>query len=123
MKISQLSKTTGASIRSIRHYEATRLLNASRLKNGFREFDEASIERIKTIKAYLNLGLTTKQIEETLKCTDRYYEDEAEQVCREMIHMYEEMLLEVNRKMDALTFIKQELEEQVRQMKDSLYLS
>ncbi|MCM2998561.1 MerR family transcriptional regulator [Paenibacillus cellulositrophicus] len=121
MKISQLSKITGASIRSIRHYEATNLLTASRLKNGFREFDEASIERIKTIKTYLNLGLTTKQIEKTLKCTDGYYKDEAEKVCREMIQMYEEMLLEVNRKMNALAVVKQEMEEQVRQMKDSLY--
>jgi len=120
VKISQLSKTTGASIRSIRHYEATNLLKASRLKNGFREFDEAAIERIKTIKAYLSLGLTTKQIEEILKCTDGYYEDEAEQVCREMIHAYEEMLLEVNRKIKTLAIVKQELEEQVRQMKDSL---
>ncbi|MFE6795818.1 MerR family transcriptional regulator [Paenibacillus chitinolyticus] len=84
MKISQLSKITGASIRSIRHYEATQLLTASRLRNGYREIDEAAIERIKTIKAYLNLGLTTKQIEETLKCTDGYYEDDAEQVCRQM---------------------------------------
>ncbi|RED40245.1 MerR family transcriptional regulator [Paenibacillus sp. VMFN-D1] len=120
MKISQLSKITGASIRSIRHYEATNLLTASRLKNGFREFDEASIERIKTIKTYLNLGLTTKQIEKTLKCTDGSYKDEAEKVCREMIQMYEEMLLEVNRKMNALAVVKQEMEEQVRQMKDSL---
>ncbi|WP_263878679.1 MerR family DNA-binding transcriptional regulator [Paenibacillus sp. PSB04] len=35
MKISQLSKITGASTRSIRHYEATNLLTASRLKNWF----------------------------------------------------------------------------------------
>jgi hypothetical protein len=37
-----------------------------------------------------------------------------------MIHTYEEMLLEVNRKMNALAVFKQELEVQVQQMKDSL---
>ena len=64
MKISELSKKTGASIRSIRHYEKKNLITAVRLENGYREFDESAIKRIRIIQLYLGLGLTTEQIEE-----------------------------------------------------------
>lgn len=46
MKISQLSRATGVSPRSIRHYEKKKLLTANRLENDYREFDESAVERV-----------------------------------------------------------------------------
>lgn len=46
------------------------LITAVRLENGYREFDESAIKRIRIIQLYLGLGLTTEQIEEILKCED-----------------------------------------------------
>ncbi len=59
MKISQLSKATGVSPRSIRHYEKKRLLTANRLENDYREFDESAVECVKTTQIFLRLGLST----------------------------------------------------------------
>src|SRR6266704_3044700 len=69
MRISEISRRTGVSIRSLRYYEQKRLLCARRLENGYRDLDEEAVERVHTIQMYLRLGLTTEQIEEILHCT------------------------------------------------------
>ncbi|WP_144502215.1 MerR family DNA-binding transcriptional regulator, partial [Bacillus thuringiensis] len=42
MKISELARLTNVSIRSIRHYDNKGLLNADRLENDYRDFDESA---------------------------------------------------------------------------------
>ena len=72
MRISEVSRRTGVSIRSLRYYEQKRLLCARRLENGYRDLDEQAVERVHTIQMYLGLGLTTEQIEEILACTGNF---------------------------------------------------
>lgn len=114
MKISQLSKITGASTRSIRHYEKKKLITAVRLENDYREFDESAIKRIRIIQLYLGLGLTTEQIEEILKCEDNGPEDY--EFCEEMLGIYQEKLDQINRQISALEVVKHRLEKQIIQM-------
>ncbi|MFV8519673.1 MerR family transcriptional regulator [Bacillus sp. SBS7] len=116
MKISELSKKTGASIRSIRHYEKKNLITAVRLENGYREFDESAIKRIRIIQLYLGLGLTTEQIEEILKCEDNGPEDY--EFCEEMLETYQVKLDQINRQMSVLDVVKHRLEKQIMQMTD-----
>ena len=47
MLIRELSDRTGASIRSIRHYESKGLVYARRLANGYRDYDDNAIGREK----------------------------------------------------------------------------
>ncbi len=116
LKISELSKKTGASVRSIRHYEKKNLITAVRLENDYREFDESAIKRIRIIQLYLGLGLTTEQIEEILKCEDSGPEDY--EFCEEMLETYQEKLDQINRQISALDVVKQRLEKQIIQMTD-----
>ncbi len=90
MKISELARLTNVSSRSIRHDEKKGLLQAYRLDNNYREFDESAVSRIKAIKLYLQLGLTTDQIE-TLFREEVAVPDEYE-YCDEMLSMYKEKL-------------------------------
>lgn len=115
MKISELSKITGASIRSIRHYEKKKLITASRLDNGYRKFDESAIERIKAIQIYLGLGLTTDQIEEIFNCHESKYEPEYDELCEEMASVYKEKLTDINSKIHTLVVVKNRLEKQLTQ--------
>jgi len=62
LRIGKVSKLTGVSARSIRHYEEKGLINTSRQENNYR--DEKVIESINTIQLYLGLGLTTDQIKD-----------------------------------------------------------
>ena len=116
MKISELSKKTGASIRSIRHYEKKNLITAVRLENGYREFDESAIKRIRIIQLYLGLGVTTEQIEEILKCEDNGPEEY--EFCEEMLETYQVKLDQINRQISVLDVVKYRLEKQIMQMTD-----
>lgn len=69
MRIGELSRRTGVSIRSLRHYEDKGLIKPARLENSYRDYDESIIERILAIRAYLELGLTTDEIRKILTCT------------------------------------------------------
>lgn len=117
MRISQLSKETGASARSIRHYEKKKLLTARRLDNDYREFDEADVKRIQTIQIYLELGMSTKDILEILKCHDNYNAYDINEFCEEMLGVYEEKHVEIVQQIKTMTIVQQKLEQRIEQMK------
>lgn len=114
MRISELSKITGASARSIRHYEKKNLLSAVRLENDYRVFDESAVKRIRIIQLYLGLGLSTEQIEEILQGEDSAPDDY--EFCVEMLEMYQEKLDQTNRQLHALGTLKDRLENQIVSM-------
>ncbi|SFE13940.1 DNA-binding transcriptional regulator, MerR family [Paenibacillus catalpae] len=118
MKISQLSKATGVSARSIRYYEKKNLLAARRLDNDYREFDEADIKRINTIQIYLELGMSTNEILEILKCHDEYdsYTD-SDGFCEEMLEAYEEKRKEIIQQIQTLTSVQHRLDQRIEQMR------
>lgn len=68
MQIKELSERTGASIRSIRHYEAKGLLHADRRSNGYRDYDETAVATVQTIRLYLGLGLNTENVARIIDC-------------------------------------------------------
>ncbi|WP_199616215.1 MerR family transcriptional regulator [Paenibacillus alkalitolerans] len=114
MKISELSRRTGASTRSIRHYEEKKLITPVRLDNDYREFDESAVERIRLIQFYLGLGLTTEQIAEVLKCEDAgpvEYE-----FCDDVLKTYLEKADEIDSRIRSLEIVKQRLDEHIVQM-------
>ncbi|PLR75437.1 MerR family transcriptional regulator [Bacillus sp. V3-13] len=111
MKISELSRLTNVSSRSIRHYEEKGLLQAYRLDNNYREFDESAVSRIQAIQLYLKLGLTTDEIEALFRgevaVPDKY------EYCVEMLSMYKEKLNTVKQQIEALQELKRLLERQI----------
>ncbi|WP_257348765.1 MerR family transcriptional regulator [Pseudalkalibacillus decolorationis] len=118
MKISELSKITDASVRSIRHYEKKHLISSIRLENGYRDFDESAIDRIKTIQFYLGLGLTTDQIEVILNCKGNNPHPQMDDFCDDLFKTYEEKLNEINNQMNALASVKRRLEKRITQFKE-----
>ena len=68
MKIGELSEATGASPRSLRYYEQQGLITAERGLNGYREYAEADVEKVRRIKALLDVGLPTATIRDILPC-------------------------------------------------------
>lgn len=68
MKIGDVAKRTGASVRSIRHYEKVGLIRATREENGYRDFDEADVAFVRRIGRMIRLGFTTDEIATFLNC-------------------------------------------------------
>jgi DNA-binding transcriptional MerR regulator len=109
--IKELSDKTGASIRSIRYYETKKLIRAVRLNNGYRDYDEIAVAKVKTIQLYLSLGLTTDVIAEIIDCptssSDR-------PLCQAAYEVYTAKLEEVNRQIVALQNVQAKLQERIR---------
>jgi DNA-binding transcriptional MerR regulator len=114
MRISEVSRRTGVSIRSLRYYEQKRLLCPRRLSNGYRDLDEETVERVQTIQMYLGLGLTTEQIEEILACTGTSSFTHSLPVCEEeLLALYQDKLRDVEHQMRVLTALHARLTERI----------
>jgi DNA-binding transcriptional MerR regulator len=110
MKIGELSKLTGVSIRSLRYYESQGLLAPHRLDNGYREYHNLAVEQVQTIRFYLQLGLSTEQISSFLHCV--LMNEEA--FCQEVLPIYLKKLSELDEQIHQLSQIKSNLEERIR---------
>jgi DNA-binding transcriptional MerR regulator len=122
MRISEVSRRTGVSIRSLRYYEQKRLLCARRLENGYRDLDEEAIERVQTIQMYLGLGLTTEQIEEILACTQTSPFPDPFPVCEEeLLALYQDKLQDVEHQMALLTDLRTRLTERITCLERQLW--
>ena len=68
LTIGELSRRTGASVRSVRHYEQQGLLSAVRTSAGHRRFPVESVETVRRIRLLLDGGLPLAVVAEVLPC-------------------------------------------------------
>jgi DNA-binding transcriptional MerR regulator len=70
MRIGELSERTGTSRRLLRYYEEQGLIGAKRHPNGYREYDESFVDKVRQIRELLASGLPTRVIRQILPCLD-----------------------------------------------------
>ncbi|WP_250536393.1 MerR family transcriptional regulator [Caballeronia sp. AZ10_KS36] len=63
LTIGQLSQLTGASVRSIRHYDEHGLLASIRASNGYRMFPKKAVTQVKQIQRMIATGFTIDDIQ------------------------------------------------------------
>lgn len=119
MKIGELSKLTGVSVRSLRYYEQQGLITPIRLENGYREYHNLAVEQVKTISFYIGLGLSTEQIAGFLHCVLK----NKEEFCQEILPIYKQKLEEIEKQIHTLTMIKHNLEERIHSIQTETKLS
>ncbi|GAA0695957.1 MerR family transcriptional regulator [Vreelandella titanicae] len=68
MKIGELAKRTGVSIRMLRYYEAEGLLKPTRATNGYRHYGQGEIRTVERIKLLGSAGMTLATIKQFLPC-------------------------------------------------------
>jgi DNA-binding transcriptional MerR regulator len=68
MQIGVLSKRTGVSVRMLRYYEEENLLEPARRASGYRTYDEADEEKVRTIRLLNEAGLKLDFIRRFLPC-------------------------------------------------------
>ncbi|MET7364333.1 MerR family transcriptional regulator [Streptomyces sp. NPDC005566] len=66
MRIGEASRASGASARSLRHYEDEGLIVPGRLGNGFRDYCRSTIDRVLVIRSLLESGLPVRLIRDAL---------------------------------------------------------
>jgi DNA-binding transcriptional MerR regulator len=109
MRIGELAHRTDVSPRMLRYYEDRGLITARRLDNGFREYDDYLVDRVRKIRGLLDSGIPTRIIANILPCLNQQeivVEDADPQLRAMLVEQRDKMteraaVLEQNR--DALT--------------------
>jgi DNA-binding transcriptional MerR regulator len=68
MRIGELSRRTGVNAHQLRYYESQGLLEPARGANGYREYEEGALLRVKQIRHLLGAGLSSEDIAYLLPC-------------------------------------------------------
>ncbi|MGJ5221899.1 MerR family transcriptional regulator, partial [Bradyrhizobium oligotrophicum] len=68
MKIGELSRRTGVSVRMLRYYEGQGLLAPVRTEAGYRDYGPAEEETVRRIKLLGAAGMTLDTIQQLLPC-------------------------------------------------------
>jgi DNA-binding transcriptional MerR regulator len=95
MKIGELSRRTGVSIRMLRYYEIEGLLKPQRTESGYRDYDLAEVRTVERIKLLGSAGMTLATIQQFLPCVrgdGPIFEpcDELRNVLREQIRLIDQ---------------------------------
>ncbi|MFK4837049.1 MerR family transcriptional regulator [Microbacterium sp. ZW T2_14] len=106
MQIGELSRRTGASVRSLRYYEQQGLLTSDRLPNGYRVYPENSVAVVETIRSLLDIGLPTSLITEVLPCT---VGERSESACPALLEQIEALRTDVRTRAERLAAIDDSL--------------
>ena len=105
LTIGELSKQTGASVRSLRHYEAAGLLSSRRGANGYRLFEPSAAGFVERIRILLRNGFTLEEIRPVVSMLGPQPVD-LRSICPEVIALYHAKLGELDGRIDALRQIR-----------------
>ncbi|MEU3456074.1 MerR family transcriptional regulator [Micromonospora sp. NPDC006766] len=70
MRIGELARASGCTPRALRHYEEQGLIASERAANGYREYAETAVTRVRNIRNLLGAGLTLEDVRIFLPCLD-----------------------------------------------------
>ncbi|MEV5518491.1 MerR family transcriptional regulator [Streptomyces flaveolus] len=70
MRIGELARAAGTTVRALRHYEEAGLICSERAHNGYRVYDERAVVRVRNIRHLLSVGLTLDDVRVFLPCLD-----------------------------------------------------
>jgi DNA-binding transcriptional MerR regulator len=108
MQIQELSQSTGVPAKTIRYYESIDLLPApGRRANGYRDYSDADVDRVKLVAGARRLDFCLDDIQEILALRDR-----REAPCRVVLDLLEQKVTEVRQRIAQL----QRLEKELRQL-------
>ncbi|MGB7211302.1 MAG: MerR family transcriptional regulator [Gemmatimonadales bacterium] len=111
MRIGELSHRSGASVRSIRHYDREGLIASSRLQNGYRAFDGSMVERVRAIRELIGAGFTVGELRSLAECLQACPDDA--RCSARTAALYRRKLDRVDGQMRALTTLRRRLKERL----------
>jgi DNA-binding transcriptional MerR regulator len=107
LKIGELARQTGLSIKTIRYYESRGLLEQPpRTEGGYRLYGPEEVARLRFVQRAKLLGLTLEEIKELVELAVRCNEGE---IVPRLEEVLETKLEETERKMAELTAFRQNL--------------
>lgn len=115
MRIGELASRTGATTRALRYYEERGLLSSDRGTNGYRDYGQEAVVRVRNIRRLLEAGLSCDDVRELDGCLDRDLDHEP--TCADAIALYEQRLATVRRRIDALLDVHRNLRHELEHLR------
>lgn len=114
MKIGQLAEAAGVSTSRIRFYEKHRLIPPpTRLENGYRDYPQESISRLRTITMSKALGFTLSEIRRILP------DDSSDLIARgDVVINLKTKLRDVDQRVEELKIIRKKVQEMITYFED-----
>lgn len=104
VRIGELAERTGASVRSLRHYERAGLIKARRDGNGYRVFDAGAVECVRRVRGLLEAGFTVSEI---LPLSAHLVRGTADEPCSGAVAgLYRRKLEQIDRKIRCLQEVR-----------------
>ncbi|MFI9030018.1 MerR family transcriptional regulator [Streptomyces sp. NPDC053560] len=111
MKIGELSRRTGVSVRSLRYYEQKCMLASERTAGGHREYPEAAVDRVILIQQLLAAGLCGEKIASLLPCMRDHDGGPAETATPWLVEQLTAERARVDRSIKDLLYTREVLDE------------
>src|SRR5215510_4638898 len=103
-RIGELAKTTGVSTDTLRHYERKKVLRSERSSNGYRQYPENAVERVRMIRQALAVGFTLDELSTIFKVFDR-----GGAPCQQVRTLAAKKLAEIESHLQEVTELRDEL--------------
>jgi len=113
MRIGELGELADLSAKTIRYYEDIGIIaEPHRTPSGYRDYDEAALDRLRFIKAAQTVGFSLGEIREVLSFGDR-----GEAPCVHVRQLMEERIRSLSQHIQGLERMRSELERLVQKAK------
>ena len=102
--IGELAKATGVSTDTLRHYERKGVLHSQRAGNGYREYPEDALERVRIVRQGLAIGFTLDELRSIFKVFDR-----GEAPCQQVRSLAAGKLAQIETHLQEVTALRDDL--------------
>ncbi|MCP2169113.1 MerR family transcriptional regulator [Goodfellowiella coeruleoviolacea] len=120
MRIGELARRTGVSVRLLRYYEEQELLRPDRDAHGYRVYPEGSVDRVEKIRGLLASGIPTRIIRAILPCLNSPGSIHMRVVAPETLDKLEREREQIQRRIDALTADREAIDAYLAQARPRL---
>jgi DNA-binding transcriptional MerR regulator len=104
LRSGELARLAGVSPDTLRHYERKGLLAPRRSPNGYREYHESALDRVRLIRSALAVGFTIDELSRILRVRDR-----GGAPCRDVRAMAEAKLREAEKRLVEIESLRDRL--------------
>ncbi|MCS5729673.1 MerR family transcriptional regulator [Herbiconiux moechotypicola] len=87
MRIGEVSRRSGVSARSLRYYEQHGLISARRESNGYREYDDSTVERAEIIHMLFGMDFPREVVVSVLACTGEAPTDAHDALAEQLVQV------------------------------------
>lgn len=101
MRIGELARRAGVSIKAVRYYERLGLVEPVREPNGYRSFDDDHLRTVVEIRELSEVGVSPLRAAPFVECLDTGHEHGDE--CVSSLAVYRDTITELDRMIDALS--------------------